>query len=133
MKTASNTLAILLILLSSSLGANAAAKGNSKDFDELSQKLETAIVDQNYKDAKQSLYELVPMMKQNIKETKKNISEVKKSNPENVSIEVLQEQLKSKLEIYDRLHHIVNTSSAAVRVKAKDILSMVKEFVKLNA
>lgn len=132
MKSLMNNLIVAVVFFTLATTAFAETAGSINEYQEISKKLEAAVLENNYKEAKLSLFELIPLMKQNIKESKKSISQAKKTNDPDLSPDDMMKVLKRKAEIYDKLDHIATSSPAAMRVKAKEVLSLIKEFDSLN-
>lgn len=122
-------LAFLLLLL---LGTEAATNGKSELYERTKKDLSKAVEKLNFKDAKISLYELVPLMKDDIKHTKKAIG-VEKKAKNAAGLEDLKEKLNRKSEILEQLDHIMHSSPAALRVKASDAVLLVEEFGRLSS
>ena len=111
------------------LGA-AHANEKSEDFVKAKDAFTKAIEKNNYRDAKGSLQELLPLMKQDLKDTKKNLSRLKKQGDQTLLSEASR-SFKRKSEIFKELEHLVDISPAALRVKANQILKLVLEFDEL--
>ncbi|MEM9340618.1 MAG: hypothetical protein AAGA66_17925, partial [Bacteroidota bacterium] len=84
------------------------------------------------KEAKHSLGDLLPLMKEDIKEFKKTISEAKKSGTDSDQLKQMKQTLKRKSEIYDSLEHLLNVSPAAIRVRARQVVTIVGEYKEIS-
>ena len=111
---------------------NAQSSEKSEDFIKAKQAFTKAVESHNYRDAKTSLEELLPLMKTDIKGSKKSISSLKKEGDASLLKQAVND-LERKEEIYKSLSHLVNVSPAALRVKANQILELVVEFDELVA
>lgn len=111
---------------------NAQSAEKSEDFIKAKQAFTKAVESHNYRDAKNSLQELLPLMKSDIKLSKKSINSLKKEGDAAV-VKQAQSDLERKEEIYKSLSHLVDVSPAALRVKATQILELVVEFDELVA
>ncbi|MEQ9402889.1 MAG: hypothetical protein RIM99_04835 [Cyclobacteriaceae bacterium] len=132
MFTKSNVyITILFFFLISTLNCQAGTEGKEEEFEKAQTELENAVADQNYKHARESLYELFPIMEEDIKYTKKTLGVEKKAKNVDVA-EDLKENLNRKKEILDTLDHIMHASPAALRVQANKAMTLVAEFKKLS-
>ncbi len=111
---------------------NAQSAEKSKDFVKAKQAFTKAVENHNYRDAKSSLQELLPLMKSDIKVSKKSINSLKKEG-DAALVKQAETDLERKEEIYKSLSHLVDVSPAALRVKATQILELVVEFDELVA
>ena len=126
---------ILSVLFVAILGSHTILAANtaySEAYEKAQHELELAVDKQNFKIAKQSIYELVPLMKDDIKYTKKAIGVEKKAKNDQ-ALDNLKTKLARKMEIYDQLDHILHVSPAALRVEAKKAVALVEEFKKLSS
>ena len=105
----------------------------SEEYQRTAGQLQQALENRDYKGAKVSLNELLPLMKEDIKECKKSISEAKKSDTDSEVLSEMKATLKRKSEIYDSLEHLLTVSPAAIRVRAKQVITIVGEFEELSA
>ena len=94
--------------------------------------LTTAVKNRNFAHAKEVLHELMPIMKEDIKDLKKEFSSSKSTLAEE-DLEELATVIDRKKEIYSQLHHLMNVSPAALRVKAEKVVTLVVEFQELGA
>lgn len=117
-----------MLLFSSEAGIN----NHSELYVKAKIELQSAVEEANFKEAKVSLYELMPLMKDDIKYTKKAIGLEKKSDNSS-ALGDLKKKLERKNEIIDQLDHIMHSSPAALRVKAADAVILVEEFGKLSS
>lgn len=122
-------LAFLLVLL---FTTEAGVNNQSELYTKAKQDLQVAVKESNFKEAKVSLYELLPLMKEDLKHTKKAIG-VEKKAKNDASLEDLKTKLERKSEIFDLLDHIMHSSPAALRVKASDAVLLVEEFGRLSS
>ncbi len=106
---------------------NAQSSEKSEDFIKAKQAFTKAVESHNYRDAKSSLQELLPLMKSDIKVSKKSIHLLKKEGDKDL-LKQAASDLERKEEIYKSLSHLVDVSPAALRVKANQILELVVEF-----
>lgn len=109
---------------------NAQSEEKSEDFVKAKQAFTKAVESHNYRDAKSSLQELLPLMKSDIKGSKKSINALKKEGDATL-VKQAENDLERKEEIYKSLSHLVDVSPAALRVKASQILELVVEFDEL--
>lgn len=106
------------------------SNAGSEDFAKAKAALEQAVEKHNYRDAKGSLQELLPLMKSDIKQSKKAINALKKQADRTILKDAL-DNLKRKEEIFKQLEHLVDISPAALRVKATQVLDLVLEYDEL--
>lgn len=123
MKTMRFLLALTLVIFV----FDAQSKEKSEDFIKARQAFTKAVESNNYRVAKTSLEELLPLMKTDIKQSKKALHVLKKE-ADKESVKLGEESLQRKEEIYKSLAHLVDVSPAALRVKATRILDLVVEF-----
>lgn len=130
MKNTYHLFVMLLVLGSLNVKA-AGAKGLAGDYSVAKDKLAEAVGNRNFKAAKMLLTDLMPIIKENIKETKKEAHTRK--TEEGFDLAKLHDALDRKKEIYSTLHHLVNVSPAALRVKSAEVISLIEEFEQLDA
>lgn len=106
------------------------AEGLSSSYSVAKDKLGEAVENRNFQEAKHILHDLIPLMKEHLKDSRKEIM-AKKSELNGEELSSLIQETNRKKEIYNRIHHLMNVSPAALRVKSKDVLSLVEEFEKL--
>jgi len=102
----------------------------SEDYLKVKRAFTKAVEGQNYRDAKSSLQALLPLMKTDIKGTKKSLHALKKAGDADL-LQQAESYLERKEEIYQSLSHLVDVSPAALLVKATQILKLVVEFDEL--
>lgn len=138
MLTVMKNIKILLISMLAVLAcfgsyAEAAEKSDAAlvvEIMEATDSLNAALEIRNYKIAKQALDMLFPLMKKEMKLAKKQVSELKKSGEKAESKRVAN-LLKKKEAIHDKLHAMVDESSAGLRVKSLAVKTLVQEYVGL--
>lgn len=101
-----------------------------EEIKEASDSLNAALQEKNYKVAKQALDLLFPLMKKDIKLSKKEVADLKKSGEKQASKQ-LAGDLKRKEDIHDLLHAMVDSSSAGLRVKSNTVKLLVEEYLEL--
>ncbi len=123
-------LSLILFLLYPAYGYN----GNEEKemFELLSIKLEEAIDGRNFHDARETIEELMPLMKEELKRNKKTLASLKKEVQPEISPEDFQKSLIRKTELYNSLKDLVDVSPAALRVKSELIKKEVEEFIELS-
>ncbi|MFY0687082.1 MAG: hypothetical protein JXQ90_07955 [Cyclobacteriaceae bacterium] len=111
----------------------AIAGGNDeeKSIEDLRKNIETAVESRNFHDAKILIDELMPLMKKDIKKSKKTLSHLKKEDDPQTDPGQFAEELKRKEELLDAMKSLVGISPAAMRVKASSLVKMVNEFSQL--
>ena len=92
--------------------------------------LEKALNTRNYKEARETLDILFPLFKREMKLAKKQASELKKAGSK-AEAKSIESTLKRKEEITDKLHAMVDSSSAGLRIKANNVKTLVNEYVQL--
>lgn len=108
------------------------ANEEDESFEVLSEKLEQAIEVRNFHDARQVIEDLMPLMKQSLKEDKKTLSSLKKDLYPEINPDEFEKKLNRKNELYDSLKKLVDVSPAALRVKSELIKKEVQEFIDLS-
>lgn len=127
---------ILAAIFFSALCAFGISDKNAKEGDmnlqDASQKLEKAIADRKFADAKEVVNQIIPWMKQDIKEDKKTLGQIGKSIDESeLDKKTFSNNLNRKNKLYQSTKHLVESSPAAIRVKGKDLVKMVNEYASL--
>ena len=132
MHLTNRTLALLLIFFTFMLTAQASSVNEEESFEILSKKLEKAIEIRNFHVARETIEELMPLMKKELKEDKKILSELKKESSPEQDADSFEKNLKRKTELYESLKDLVEVSPAALRVKSEVIRKQVQEFIDLS-
>lgn len=102
---------------------------NVESFVTLSEDLKEAIDARNFQDAREVMDKLLPMMKEDLKESKKKLGRIDKDD-ESASVNY-EKAYERKTELYETVKRYVELSSAALRVKSEEILDNVNEYVDL--
>tara|TARA_Y100001949_G_scaffold164736_1_gene159867 strand:- start:73 stop:432 length:360 start_codon:yes stop_codon:yes gene_type:complete len=100
-------------------------------FEELSDQLNEAIDSRNFQEARTTMEELMPLMKEILKENKKQLTELKKADTPEEDPEQYETKLNRKTELYDTFKKLVEVSPAALRGKSQLIKEGITEFVNL--
>jgi hypothetical protein len=119
---------ILSILLFSITLLFAQTTDDSEDFEILKNNLAEAVEQRNFHDAKLVLAELYPLMKAELKESKKSLHSIKKMDNPAIDPKKLARDIERKAELVETIKQLMDASPAAIRVKSKDLLVMVEEF-----
>ena len=101
---------------------------NYETYSTLSDAFSTAVADRNFQKARVILEKILPMMKDDLKESKKTLHQIAKAENSPVSEKEYAESYERKLEIYDVVKHYKEVSSASLRVKATLIDSSINEY-----
>jgi hypothetical protein len=128
-------IALTVVFAGFSTSANGAENSDDKLIDDIkayADSFEKALDIPNYRAAKESLDELFPLLKKEMKMAKKQINEVEKEGDAEMAAQ-LENDLKRKEEIHEKLHSIVDASSAGLRVRADAVRALVSEYVDLLA
>ncbi len=91
---------------------------------------EKAMDVRNYAEAKEALDELFPLIKKEMKLAKKEVGLLEKSG-EQEAAKAVDEALDRKTEIHDQLHAMVDASTAGLRARADNVMSLVSEYIEL--
>lgn len=91
--------------------------------------LEIAIDNRKFADAKELINELLPLLKRDIKEAKKILSAFNKSGSDE-AVE-FQNNYNRRSELYKSAKALIESSPAAIRVKGKDLIVMLNEYLDL--
>ncbi|WP_421871332.1 hypothetical protein [Marinoscillum sp.] len=105
---------------------------DKEQFELLSERLNEAIEARNFQDARTTIEELMPLMKEALKEDKKELSALKKEDNPTEDPASFQKKLDRKTELYNSLKKLVGVSPAALRSKSKLIKEEVSEFIELS-
>lgn len=112
--------------------ADKGAKEGDKNIQDASQKLEKAVAERKFADAKEVVNQIIPWMKEDIKEDKKTLGQIGKSIDETeLDKKTFSKNLSKKNKLYQSTKHLVESSPAAIRVKGKDLVKMVNEYASL--
>lgn len=116
-----------------STGAPNAATNDAsiENFMVLSEQLENAVDARNFQKAREIVDELLPLMKEDIKNSKKTLSSLKKEENPKITEKEYEKLYDRKVVLYDSVKHLIELSPAALRVKSALIVSEVDEFIKL--
>lgn len=132
MNVANRQLMIALLVLLFAVPAFCWSGGEDKETLELlSTRLNEAIDSRNFHDARETIDELMPLLKDQLKDDKKFLAELKKESDTSAA-STFEKNLNRKTELYESLKKLVDVSPAALRVKADQIKSDVKEFLDLS-
>ena len=111
---------------------NEKGKEGDVEIKEAFQKLETAVKQRKFTDAKEVVNDIIPWMKQDIKDDKKTLTQIGKSIDESeVDKKSFSTTLGKKNELYESTKHLVESSPAAIRVKGNDLVKLVNEYMLL--
>lgn len=132
MKSTNRILALILSFFTFVLSAQAVSVSDEESFEMLSDKLHKAMEVRNFHVARETIEELMPLMKQQLKEDKKTLSVLKKADEPEIDPKTFEKNYKRKTELYESLKKLVNVSPAALRVKSDLIKKEVKEFIDLS-
>ncbi|MEQ6120206.1 hypothetical protein [Reichenbachiella sp. MALMAid0571] len=138
MKTAKKTLrntgyfVFLFFMLCSFSYEDKKNKEGDVKIKEAFQKLEEAVKQRKFSDAKEVVNEIIPWMKQDIKDDKKTLTQIGKSIDESeVDKKSFSTTLGKKNKLYESTKHLVESSPAAIRVKGNDLVKLVNEYMLL--
>lgn len=129
MKSVVSTIFLIAAMVTTS---STFAGTDSEEYQKAVNKLQEALEGRDYKEAKVSLHDLLPLMKEDLKECKKTINEAKKAKEGAGTLKEMKKTLERKSEIYESLGHLLNVSPAAIRVRAKQVVTIVGEFETLT-
>ena len=122
---------LLLILTTSTASSSVVFNSKSEDvesFNALYDKLETAVASRDFMEARSVLESLMPIMKDEIRNSKKELSSMKKDGASVQSIQEFTDRYMKQSEIYESIDHLMEVSSAALRVKANVIVAQADTF-----
>jgi hypothetical protein len=123
---------LIILLVYSTLGFTASKtpsnSNNIESFNQLFNQLESAVAARNFIEVREVLEALMPIMKEDIKLSKKMMSTVKKDGITQDKLNILTENYNKKNEIYETITHLMEVSSAALRVKATVIVAQTDSF-----
>lgn len=113
------------------VSANANKDGDEESIQSVSAKLEKAIGMRKFADAKELISVLMPLMKKDIKESKKTLAHIQKGLETGMDLKDYSQKLNRKNELYESTKGLIESSPAAIRVKGKDLVNMVNEYAGL--
>ena len=99
--------------------------GISDTYDKTQAQIENAIEERDFLTVKVLLNDLLPIIKEDIKEDKKALNENKQNQELANDLSIA---LDKKNEIYHKLHHLLKVSPAAVRVQSGEIVKLLNEY-----
>tara|TARA_B100001250_G_C19268665_1_gene558116 strand:+ start:188 stop:592 length:405 start_codon:yes stop_codon:yes gene_type:complete len=129
--TRPNLLSLVLWMSITPLFLIANGSADKAKFEELSDQLNEAIDSRNFQEARTTMEELMPLMKEILKENKKQLTELKKADTPEEDPEQYETKLNRKTELYDTFKKLVEVSPAALRGKSQLIKEGITEFVNL--
>ena len=122
----------LIVALSSFKIGDKKEKAEEMNISDASQKLEQAIESRKFADAKEVVNEILPWMKADIKADKKILGQIGKTIDESeIDKKEFSKKLKAKNSLYESTKKLVDSSPAAIRVKGRDLVKMINEYVSL--
>jgi predicted negative regulator of RcsB-dependent stress response len=130
-KTPLMVLVVCLMIGTLQAEQNLKSGTEEKSFTEVKIALEEAIEQRNFHNAKEILEELFPLIKKDIKKSKKHLATLKKVDDPEFNPEIFEANLDRKGDLYHSIKSISEATSAAFRVKADDLMAMVDEYHKL--
>ncbi|MFT6868475.1 MAG: hypothetical protein ACJA08_003329 [Cyclobacteriaceae bacterium] len=122
---------MIVVLVTLVSAKNVLSGANIENFVALSEQLDQAVELRDFHKAREVIDELLPMMKEDIKTSKKTLNSLKKEENPEIPADQYEIKLNRKAEIYESVKHTIELSSASLRVKSSQIVSEVDEFVKL--
>lgn len=126
------SVALLILILTSFSSIDKKEKEGEMNIKTASSNLQKAIEARKFGDAKDVVNEIIPWMKLDIKKDKKTLSQIGKTIDESeIDKKDFSTALKKKNKLYESTKRLVETSPAAIRVKGKDLVKMVNEYVSL--
>ena len=126
------TILVLVLVLSSFSSVDKKDKEGGVNIKSASSKLQEAILQRNFADAKEVVNEILPWMKLDIKNDKKTLSQLGKSADETeINKKDFSATLDKNNKLYKSTKKLVETSPAAIRVKGKDLVKLVHEYADL--
>ncbi|MAE84291.1 MAG: hypothetical protein CMB80_16230 [Flammeovirgaceae bacterium] len=126
-----NLISLVIWLSVTPLFLLATSAAEKDKFEELSSQLSEAIDARNFQAARTTMEEMMPLMKEILKENKKELSELKKGDSPEVDVQLFEKKLTRKTELYESFKKLVDVSPAALRGKSQMIKDGVIEFVEL--
>ena len=105
--------------------------GIAEDYQKTRQDISSAIQDGNFTEVKGLLVQLMPELKQDLRQNKAFYHEVKKSL-EPAELQELKLKIERKKEIYHSLEHLLNVTPAAIRARASSVVKLLDEYNRLE-
>ncbi len=90
--------------------------------------LDEAIERRNFQEAKLVLDDLFPIMKRDIKSSRKLLSQLEKKENPSIDPDQFKENLNRKEELFESMKSLVNISPAALRAKASYFVEMIQQY-----
>ncbi len=100
-------------------------------IEQLSEQLSEAIDARNFRNARVTMTEMIPLMKDILKAEKKELAVLKKAESPEKDPNSFEKNLERKKELYNSFKKLVEVSPAALRGKSQMIKDGVKEFTQL--
>lgn len=122
---------ILLALMSGAFSGTRQDTGDGVSFVALADQLNQAIEARNFSDARETIEQLLPLMKKELKESKKILTTLQKAENPETDPALYVEAFNKKSQIYDALKEVSDGSVAALRAKSEQIKRDIGEFVAL--
>ncbi|MCG8379680.1 MAG: hypothetical protein MI865_09430 [Proteobacteria bacterium] len=108
---------------------------NEKIFHEKRLELDQAIENRNFQEAKQILNELFPIMKKDIKDSKKRLSQLQKATDSDEDLSKFSKILSEKEDLVKSMQSLVKVSPAALRAQSDRFVKMIRDYdnlIRLN-
>ena len=128
--------ALLAVMFFSLNAAEVAPRMTGSDkieFHKMRVQLDAAFEKRNFTEVKSILDELFPLIRKDIKATKKRLSQAQKGGQTNRIVLDLTDNLSGKEELYESMKSLVGISTAALRARADHFKSMINQYDDLMA
>ncbi len=122
---------VIVVLVGLMSAKSASSDVNIENFVALSEQLDQAVELRDFHKAREVIDELLPIMKEDIKVSKKTLTGLKKEENAETTVADYEIMLNRKVELYESVKRTIELSSASLRVKSTQIVSEVNEFLKL--
>lgn len=127
------TLSLVLTSLNSFSMTYKTGKGDKEEnIETLYDQLEKAVDTRRFDTAKEAVNKMLPLMKKDIRDGKKILSGWDKDESmAEINKNIFASHLIIKNEIYTSTKGLINSSPAAIRVKGKQLVDMINEYISL--
>lgn len=122
---------VIVVLVGLISAKSASSDVNIENFVALSEQLDQAVELRDFHKAREVIDELLPIMKEDIKVSKKTLTGLKREENAETTVADYEIMLNRKVELYESVKRTIELSSASLRVKSTQIVSEVNEFLKL--
>lgn len=122
----------ILLLLNYSMSGKSITPKEREEIETMCSELQEAIEHRKFADAKEVISVLMPLLKKDIKTSKKVIATYQKQKVERSELENFVEKYNRKVSLYASAKKLIESSPAAIRVKGSNLINMLNEYSEIG-